>query len=135
MMLLLSWEKINLIVISSFFINNIVETKTSFSNSYKDYYGGIIIAKKTTSSPNDDVAVAVAGEDVAVLIEGDTSNVPGLISVLEDAHAFIQHAAVVQGPKGHMSFSTGDDLVTFQRMPLGANHRVDGALQSTFISR
>lgn len=93
------------------------------------------MAKETTSSPNDDVAVAVASEDVAVLIEGDTGNVPGLVSALEDAHTFIQHAAVVQGPKGHVSFSARDDLVTFQRMPLGANHRVDGALQSTISVR
>jgi len=68
------------------------ETKIIFSNSRKNnlrknYYK--VTAKEITSSPNDDVAVAVAGEDVAVLIEGDTGNVSGLIPALEDTHTFI----------------------------------------------
>lgn len=92
-----------------------------------------LIAKEITSTPNDNVAVAVAGEDITVLIEGDTSDISGLISALEDAHTFVKHTAIVQGPKGHVSFPARNDLVSFQRMPLGANHRVDGTLQSTVI--
>lgn len=87
-----------------------------------------MITIETTSSPNNDVAIAVAGENVAVLIEGDTGNIPGFISALKDAHTFVQHTTIVQGPERHVSFSTGDDLISFQRMPFGANHRVDRAL-------
>lgn len=90
-----------------------------------------IESKRITSSPDDDVAVAVAGEDVTVLIEGHARDVPRLVSALKDAHTFVQHAAVVQRPEGHVSLAAGHYLVAFQRMPLGANHRVDGALQST----
>lgn len=97
---------------------------------------GIIIAEeRPTSRPDDDVAVAVAGEHVAVLIEGYAGDVSGLVPALEDAHAFVQHAAVVQRPEGHVPFAAGHNLVSFQRMPLDANHRVDGALQPTVVSR
>lgn len=94
-----------------------------------------MIAIEITSSPNDDVAIAVAGENVAVLIEGDAGDVSGLIPALKDAHTFVQHTTIVQGPERHVSFSAGDDLISFQRMPFGANHRVDRALQSAVIGR
>lgn len=92
-----------------------------------------MIIKRTTSSPNNDVAIAVAGENVAVLVEGDAGDVSGLIPILEDAHTFVQHTTIVQGPERHVSFSAGDDLISFQRMPFGANHHVDGALQSSAV--
>lgn len=85
-------------------------------------------SNEITSTPNDNVAITVAGKNVTVLIEGDTSDISGLVPALEDTHTFVKHTTIVQGPKGYVSFPARNDLVPFQRMPLGANHRVDGTL-------
>jgi len=69
--------------------------------------------QKITSGPDDNVAVTVAGEDVAVLIEGHTGDVSRLVPALEDAHALVQHAAIVQGPEGHVSLPARHYLVPF----------------------
>lgn len=74
--------------------------------------------------PNDDVAIAVAGQHVAVLRECYASHVSRLVPALENAHPLVQHTAVVKRPEGHVALAAGDDVIPLQRMPLGTHDSV-----------
>lgn len=97
------------------------------------FYLNKILLFDFTSAPNNDVTVAITGKNITVLIKRHTGHVSRFFSAFENPHPFVQHTTIIERPKRQVSFPTGHDLVSFQRMPLRAYHRVHRALQLTIV--
>lgn len=77
-----------------------------------------------TSSPNNDVAVAVTAESVARLCESQTRHILGLVPVLKDTQALVERAASIQRPEADVAFATRHDTVSVQGVKLCRHHSV-----------
>ncbi len=80
-----------------------------------------------TASPDDDVAVGVASDDVAVVVEGHAGDVLGLVAFKETI-ALGKRAVRLERPEGAVVLADGDDDVLVDRVELAAQDPVSRTL-------
>ena len=83
--------------------------------------------RRRTFGPDEDVAAGVAAEDVAVVGEGQTGDVLGLVARLEEAE-LARHRALLQRPEANVRLAARDEPVALHRVELDADHQVAGTL-------
>lgn len=80
-----------------------------------------------SASPQDDVPVRVASDDIAERCERQARHIFGLFSAVEDSHLLVQRAVLIKRPKRDMVLADGDDLIAVERMKFGSDDSVDRA--------
>lgn len=83
----------------------------------------------SASSPNDNIPIRIARDDVTGRTERHARDIFGLLTTVEHTEPFVQMIAGVDRPKCNVILSGRHNLVAIQWMAFKCNDCIDRALQ------